>query len=317
MDRRILWAVFTGLFVPYAGTMMWTGNVHGEELSCGYECQTSDQHLVLLDRGETVSSVPAEEYLPGVLALQVPDAYEMEALKAQAVIVRTYLYRQMEASGGGQSIAESALNLDCASADALKQKWGNGAFEENYRKLEEAVRQTKGLVMTFNGALIDPLFCRTSAGSTREGDEMHPYLKPADCPEDKKAPDFMQFFVFSKEAAAEALSSIPGENGETRNLRPEAFPDGVQIISRDDAGYVTQIQVDGVLFTGEEVRAALHLPSSCFFLEPSGENIRVITKGTGHGYGLSQTQAQKQAMEGWSAEEILGYFYKNIELVSE
>ena len=83
-----------------------------------------------------------EEYLPGVIARQMPVDYEPEALKAQAIIARTYICRQMEASGEGDEIAESALDMDYVEADQLKSLWGTSRFPEYYRKLEDAVKAT-------------------------------------------------------------------------------------------------------------------------------------------------------------------------------
>ena len=95
------------------------------------------------------------------------------------------------------------------------------------------------------------------------------------------------------------------------------MPDTIQIVSRDTAGYVDQIQIGNAGFSGEEVQYALGLASSCFVLEPYEDGIRAVVKGIGHGYGLSQATANEKAKEGWKAEDILGYFYKNIAFISE
>mgnify|MGYP002233325627 CR=1 FL=1 len=92
----------------------------------------------------------------GVIARQVPVEYEPEALKAQAIIARTYICRQMEGAGNGEEIAESALDMDYLEADQLKKLWGSSRFPEYYKKLEDAVKATSGIVMTYEENVLIP-----------------------------------------------------------------------------------------------------------------------------------------------------------------
>lgn len=119
------------------------------------------------------------------------------------------------------------------------------------------------------------------------------------------------------EEAAKRVSAIPAGDGSFRTIPPEAFPEQVQIISRDEAGYALQLQIGGFPFNGEEVRLALGLPSACFELNRHGSDVRFSVRGRGHGWGLSQTEAQALAEDGWSAEVILEYFYTGISFSSE
>ena len=95
------------------------------------------------------------------------------------------------------------------------------------------------------------------------------------------------------------------------------IPDTIQIVSRDTAGYVDQIQIGNAGFSGEEVQYALGLQSACFTMESYEDQIRAVSKGIGHGYGMSQESANEKAKAGWKAEDILSYFYKNITYISE
>jgi len=180
---------------------------------------------------------------------------------------------------------------------------------EKYSRLEEAAAQTAGIVMTCQGKLITPLFCRLSAGKTRNGGENYPYLSSVSCPDDPKAEDFISYLSFSDAQAAEKLKAF--------QVRPEAIPSKVQIIKRDASAYVEEIQIDGVSLTGEEAADALGLPSACFFTEPQENGISITVKGNGHGYGLSQCEAQAKAAEGWDFKQILEYFYSDIEFCTE
>ena len=258
--------------------------------------------------------------MPGVLAVEIPAQYEPEALKAQAVIARTYIRKQMkETKEGTLEIQESALDMDYPQLDQLRQKWGTEEFPALYEKLEIAVKDTKGMVMTYEGDYIDPMFCRTSAGMTRRGDENHPYLEPVECPGDPQAPGFTQILAWDAREFAQLVNQIPPGAGEaeTAAILPEQIPESIQIVEREEGGYVRQISIGGRLLSGEAVQYGLGLNSCAFELEGQGGGVRARALGSGHGYGLSQTEANRKAKEGWTAEEILKYFYKNIELVAE
>ena len=118
---------------------------------------------------------------------------------------------------------------------------------------------------------------------------------------------------WTKEEFSRKISQIPGE----RPVSADQVPETIQIGERDEAGYVTLVQIGNYQFTGDEIRYALGLNSSHFRLEDYEGNIRAVVKGIGHGYGMSQHDANRKAKDGWSAEEILSYFYENILLVSE
>lgn len=317
MNRRMIWAALTGLMVPYVGTLAWTGTIRGEELRYEQQKEVSGHRRILLDRTSGSYYMDMEEYLPGVIARQMPVEYEPEALKAQAIIARTYICRQMEAAGETDEIAESALDMDYVESDQLKSLWGSNRFPDYYKKLEDAVKATAGVVMTCENRCIDPMFCRATAGLTRKGDFTHPYLEIVDCPGDVEADGFMQIATFSKDGFVAGINSIPrGETG-SRQVDSSQIPDTIQIVSRDDSGYVDQIQIGNAVFTGEEVQYALGLQSACFTIETFEDQIRAVVKGIGHGYGMSQTTANEKAKAGWKAEDILSYFYKNITFISE
>ena len=104
---------------------------------------------------------------------------------------------------------------------------------------------------------------------------------------------------------------------EGENVRAQQIPDTIQLIAKDSAGYVTQIQIGSHTFDGEAVRMALGLPSAAYTLEEYEGGVRAVCRGQGHGYGLSQYGAHMKAAGGMKAEEILGYYYKNIEIISQ
>ncbi len=304
---------------PYVATLGWTGSIRGSQEMA----QTTAPGLIsgkqiIFDRvsqgngseQEKAPSMDVEQYLVGVVARQMPADYELEALKAQAVIARTYIYGQM---GGADEIYESALDMDYLEQAQLERMWGTRNYMEFYEKVEKAVADTSCMVMEYEGACIDPWFCRCSAGKTRDGDDAHPYFSSVNCPKDLEADDYLQITEWEKEEFSKIISGIPGE----RPVSADQVPGMIQIGERDSAGYVTLVQIGNYQFTGDEIRYALGLNSSFFRFEDYEGKIRVVGKGIGHGYGMSQYDANRKALDGWSFEEILKYFYQNIMLVSE
>ena len=329
MDRRILVVFIMSLAVPYGSSMALLGTSLAKPGSLREQealpaVQASDSlkkrsfRKIRLDLGDTQEkTVDLEAYLPFVVAGQIPAEFHPEAIKAQAVLARTYICRQMEQMGIEGEIPESALGLEKDGNNQMEKLWGTEVFPDYYSRFEKAVKETEGITLTWEGHFIDPLFTHTTAGSTRPGDEEHPYLVPVSCVHDPEAEEFVQEIIMKPEEAAKRVSAIPAGDGAIRTIPPKAFPKQVQIISRDEAGYAVQLQIGGFPFDGEEVRLALGLPSACFEVDLQSGNIRFTVRGKGHGWGLSQTEAQAMAEDGWTAEAILEYFYTGISFSSE
>ena len=305
MKKKIGTAILISFLFPYIITLTVSGTAAAEQSK---EAGQSGRKIYL-DREEG-GYVDLEDYLPGVIARQIPADYEPEVLKAQAILARTYIRKQM---GDGKEIAESALDLDFLEEEQLKALWGTDRFVEYYKKMESAAEDTAGMVIAWNGELIDPLFCRASAGKTRSGDSYHPYLASADSARDVEADGYLQVVTWSKEEFARLLSALP----EGEAITADMFPGCVQVVSRDGAGYVEEIQIGSVLHSGDRVQYALGLQSPDFSIEEYQGGVRAVSSGIGHGYGLSQYGGNVKAKEGWTAQDILEYYYKNIVLISE
>lgn len=306
MGRKLVTALVMTLLIPYIVTLAWTGTIEGKEAAPDL---TSGKRI-MLDRGTQSTYVDVEEYLVGVVAKQIPPDYGTEVLKAQSVIARTYIYRQL---GDNQEIAESALDMDYMEEEQLKELWGSDHFVTYYKDIERAVEATKGTVITYNDELIDPLFHRASTGHTRNGDSSHPYLVSVDCAEDIGAENYLNVCSWTREAFAGKINEIP----EAAVVTPDQVPGTIQLISRDAAGYVSEIQIGTKTYTGEEVQYTLGLPSASFTLEDYEGGIRAVAKGIGHGYGFSQYAAKCKAENGMTAAELLAYFYKDAILKTE
>lgn len=324
-------AVLAAFLIPYITTLAVSGRVQGadggkiggnSDRTSGWESQT-DGRQILLDREDGVRNngtgyaVPLEEYLIGLTAVQIPDGYPKEAVKAQAILARTALYREMD---GADSIEESALDMDYLEPEQIESRFEAAGMPEYYQTICGAVRESTGQTAIWAGDYIEPLFHAVSAGRTREGDEAHPYLASVAAKEDEGAGGYLTRQGMTREELKKRLEeglNALGEHPDLENLEEERILEEIQIVKRDSAGYVETVQIGAETYSGDAVRYALGVPSPAFSLEEDGNEIRCVTYGRGHGYGLSQYGAGLMAENGSSAEEILKHYFKNIQIVSE
>ena len=232
------------------------------------------------------------EVLTGILASQIAMDAPTEAIRAQAVLVRTeYVRRQL--SGEQQ---EKSLSMEEMAA-----LWGSQNLQAYYEIAKDAVTDTVGEILTFGQKPIYTAFHKVSAGATRAVDQLNgektPYLTSVVCGMDITSPDYLTVRFFSKEEFQKALGLSSIE--ELTDLKEEM----------DGAGYVKTVQIKEKNFTGDEVRNLLELPSPCFYMKEIGEKMRLVVKGKGHGIGMSQYAACQQAKEGANYKEILDYFF--------
>lgn len=304
-------------------TAGWNGNSHSVDQGDG----EAYSRRIILERYGVRTYLSVEDYLPGVMVCQTGPEMGMEALKCQAVIARTYIYRQM---GDREEIQEEELDLDYLGDDTARA--GNTLTvhqkEELAKRLEQcrqAAEATAGVVMKYEDRYILPLFHERSAGRTRTGEADYPYLQSVESRWDVedggaeiRTADGDETGVsevsFSFSEFAQRIKNF----SDAPSLDPERLSSDIQIVKRDDAGYVLQIKIGPRTYTGDDVQYALDLPSSCFTIDTrTSGTITVTVKGRGHGYGLSQNGAQAMAEEGWSYSDILNYYYKNISLMTE
>lgn len=240
---------------------------------------------------------PTEKFI-GILANQISMEAPEEAIKAQAVLVRTEYYRRLE---NGEEPEQSL------SADELAKLWGSDNLKKYYEIAEKAVFQTNGKILRFRDHLIQPAFHKVSAGFTRgmtdQSGNVIPYLCSVACEKDITSLDYLTVRFFSKEEFAKALGLDVSED-LIYDIRADA----------DESGYVNQISINEKKFTGDEMRNMLELPSPCFYIKEVEGKMRIVVKGKGHGIGLSQYAAMKQAEDGMSYAEILAYFFPKTSL---
>lgn len=265
--------------------------------------QPEDLHSVVLENEETVS---AEQYLVGILAQEIDPSMEQETLKAQAILARTWLYRAM---GTKTSVSESELAIHAMTLSQMKSVWGEDEYLY-YEKLYAAVVETAGQCLYYGNELAAPLFHKISAGMTRfDQTGSCPYLVGVDCVYDAESPGYQTVKQFTREEFAGQLNQID----KARQLAAPVNAADV-VLTLDAQGYVMNLQISGISFSAEEAALALGIPSLWFRLEDYADTIRVIAKGIGHGYGMSQYGADRYAGEERDYKWILQHYFQGCEV---
>lgn len=248
--------------------------------------------------------MPLETYLISRLPSTIDMAYEMETLKAQAVVLRTEMmrlyYDNREEKKEGKPYIYVESNI--VKADG-----------ETYEKSKEAVGSTQGIYLTYEGYPINAPYFAVSAGATRNGNEVfgnenYKYLKSVVCERDFTSEDYIHSIRISKESFLETIQELcPEVIWEEGKALEEVFS-----LNRDRAGYVLEISSEEGTIAGEVFRRAFSLNSSCFEWQEEGETIIIKAKGVGHGLGFCQYGANEAAKKGSDYIDILNYFYSEI-----
>jgi stage II sporulation protein D len=262
---------------------------------------------------QQMEKLPLETYVTGVVAAEMPADFEIEALKAQALTARTYIIKQMLSQDRvglpeGADTADTELHQVYRNETELKNLWGKD-YNWKIKKITDAVRQTAGQILTYNGDPITATFFSTSNGYTENSEDYwsnsFPYLRSVKSPWDKNSPKY----------ADQKIISIKEFEGKL----------GVKLESKDSVGTITErtagqrvakVKINGKVFSGKEIREKLGLKSSDFSWKVKGDNIIINTEGYGHGVGMSQYGANGMALDGKDYQEIVKHYYQGIEITS-
>jgi SpoIID/LytB domain protein len=322
--------------------------------------------LVEADKIVAINELPVEDYLESVIASEMSAASHIELLKAHAVISRSWLLYQKEQRHREEADAKSASpakntgffsfvkkedellrwydrgehTLFDVCADDHCQRY-QGISNSVERRGEDAVRATRGQVLTFDGELCDARFSKCCGGQTEEyqycwEDTPKPYLQSVGDPfcntndervlrqvlndyDQETIPNFYQWQVaYTQEELTELVNrKTKLDLGDIQDLIP---------LSRGKSGRIWRLQIVGTKRTftiGKEleVRRALsetHLLSSAFDVEKvsTANGVTFILKGRGwgHGVGLCQIGAAVMAEKGYKYEDILLYYYRGAKI---
>ena len=299
--------------LPYVCASLW-GHV-GEETeklrqregvpqaqeAAGYEI------LVKYDWG--VWALPLEEYLVYKLSAVMPQAYEKEALKAQAVLLRTEVVEALR--------EEDTKSLQI-SGGGMERWYETDTGSEAYLPWRQAVEETAGLYLCCEGEPIQASYFKLSNGQTRDAAEVwdtdtRPYLTGISCVQDKAARDYSSIVKVSRTNYVRTLQARL-----TGNFSQQEILEGAEA-SYDSAGYVTKVSFSAENketqeIDGEEFRYLFDLPSASFEMEQEKTQVIFRVTGVGHGFGMSQYGANCMALNGETYDQILAEFFFGTEL---
>ncbi len=261
---------------------------------------------VLLSDG-SISEQDLDTYLTSVILNEMPADFELEALKAQAVVSRTYTLFKM--SNYKHEKAAVCTDASCCQGYCTRKDFiENGGTEAAFEKIKSAVIQTRELVLTYDNRLIEATYFSCSGGWTEDAKSVWgtdvPYLQATESPGEENALHYMDTVTYSASEFA-ALLDEPLEGPSAGWLENVTYTDG---------GGVETMTLCGKTYTGTELRKRLNLRSTAFALTAIGETITITTKGYGHRVGMSQYGADAMAVAGNDFEEILAHYYKGTTL---
>lgn len=269
---------------------------------------------------QKLTELPLSEYLVGVVAAEMGPEFAAEALKAQMVAARTLTVRRMRQFGGAGCPLHPRADVcgvpehDQAYLDpaAMTEKLGILAAHRYRQRLIQAEAETRGLILTYDGAPIDAQYHATSGKYTEDAGAVWgqplPYLRPVPDPLGQQAPGYTETTAFT-----------PGELARLLGLKEVAVPAGtgalpLGILERTPGQRVARLQVGGTVIAGTEFRRRLGLRSTDFTIRREDGKILITTYGYGHGVGMSQWGAEGMARAGYRYQTILAHYYRGARL---
>lgn len=244
-----------------------------------------------------------EDYVVGVVAAEMPASFSSDALKAQAIAARTYAAYKIKHATKEYDLIADISNQAYITKEEMKSKWGND-FQKYLKKITDAVSDTKGIIMTYNNEPIISYYFAMSNGSTEDASyvfgENKDYLSSVESTWDKNVKNFEVDTVFTKSDFCKKL------NINCAEIK-------INNVDKSTTGRVNNIIINNKSFKGTEFRKLLGLRSTDFKITLE-DNVVITTKGYGHGVGMSQYGANEMAKLGYKYDEILKYYYQNIEL---
>ncbi len=267
-----------------------------------------------------VEELDLEEYIMGVVASEVPANFNEEALKAQAVAARTFYMNKRtnpdkEAEKYGAEISDTTNCQVYMSKEERFTKWSSKERESNWSKIEKAVSDTKGQVLTYNGSVLEyPQFFAVSSGKTEDAKDVFavdvPYLKSEDSKGEEIAPKFKTTMLI---LVNDFINKINGKY-KNANIKKGNLDAQINIESYTEGGSVKTIKIGQEIIKGTEFRELFNLNSTNFTFNFDKEAIKINCTGYGHGVGMSQWGANAMANNGSTYEEILKHYYNGVEI---
>lgn len=308
--KLLLVSIFLTMIFPAILLAKWRDNTADEtKIITDYAMKDSMNTVCVMDAFGACREMKMDDYLAGVLLCEMPTSFSEEALKAQAIVARTYTIRRIESPSKHEN-CHVCTNSNCCQGFREEAEFlNNGGSVSAINKVRSAIQETDNIVLTYHGNLIDATYFSCSGGMTEEavvvwGKDV-PYLQATESPGEEIAPHFADETRYSVEEFARRLAL-------STNKDPI---DWVESVTLTAGGGVDEIVICGSRFMGKELREILNLRSTAFTISYANNVFVIDTKGYGHRVGMSQYGAEAMALIGATYEEILRHYYAGVELI--
>jgi len=271
---------------------------------------------VRLSDSDQLEQIPIEQYVLGVTLAELPGSFEPEAIKAQMLAARTYIVHRllMQDEGlqdGVYEVSDTTADQVYMSLDKIQQYKQD--YPDYYKKFVDSLKQTEGLIISYNDQPIDAVFFSTSNGFTEDAEQLWgqqvSYLQSVASPWDQEvSPKYETTYQFTFSELYEKLNLKQSRRNGKLNIAN---------VTKNDSGRVTELTLNGASFTGRELREKLELASTAMTwkIDEKQEIVSFVCYGYGHGVGLSQWGANGMALEGYLVEDIVKHYYSGVEIV--
>lgn len=272
-------------------------HANADNTSVNNTTNSSVSEITVYRSNGSVINLNMTDYLIGVVSSEMPASFNLEALKAQSVLARTYA---LKAKQTGKKLTDTVSTQSYIDIDQMKNKWGN-SFNIYYNKIKNAVENTNGEYLSYNGNYIEALYHSTNNGKTESSLDVfgnyYPYLISVSSEYDKNASSYLRTINMP-------LDTISNKLGLSLNNDSV-----INILSYTDGGNIKEININENNFSGKKVRELLGLRSADFDISISDNNANITTRGYGHGVGMSQYGANGMANAGYGYKDILSHYY--------
>ena len=271
--------------------------------------KTSSQMInVYNTETEKLMQLEMETYIAGVVAAEMPASFELDALKAQAVAARTFALKRMNVPNSNVKALHSDAQISTSpttcqawiSDDEQRERWGKD-YTKWHQKIIQAVTETAGEVLCYDGVLIDPVYHASCGGGATESAEYvwgnaKPYLVSVPCnhPADQHSGVTMAI------SQAELMEKLDLQSNAVNVIAEERTP----------SNRLKTMLVGDNTIRGSELRNALGLKSTLIDWLIIGDQMIVTTNGYGHGAGMCQNGANYYAQLGYNYQQILQHYYR-------
>lgn len=291
--------------------------IENKIIESNYDYKNYQTINLLHTKTSEIEKIKLDEYLYGVVSAEMPVSFEKEALKAQAVVARTYTIYKIVNNNNKHGEADICDDSTCCQAWISKEdrlaKWKDEEKEQNWNKIVEAVNSTQGKIILYEGKPINAFFHSNSGGKTEPpinvwGGSGYPYLQSVETAGEDAYSQYSSELTITKQEFEEKMKA----NYEDFTINYEDNP--IEIKEYTEGNRVKTIKIGNKELSGVEVRTILGLRSANFQVSIDGDNISFKVVGYGHGVGMSQTGADSMAKEGKNYEEIIKHFYTGVEI---